>query len=667
MELDSPDVEKEFPGLYASEGVEGGKSKKNKDESDYSEGDHDKVSKKDLLIGRRKDKKDKSKDRGYAALEGESSPEEELDANPSKSKKSKAFKFTSSKSKDKREKSRDKEKIDKELKDEEKLKEKDKSEKDKHGEKEKDKDKEKDKEHKKKDKEKKEKDKKEKSKDKDKDKERKDKKDKTKQQSSISSEEVLELGSPVFGVSVSLATERSRCHDGIELPLVVRDCIDYLQEQGLKSEQIYRVEPMKTRLLHFKRLYNNRERHPETDVFDIPTACGLLKLFLKELPEPILTTDLMARFEEVASHPQVTKQQEELEQLLEQLPSCNKVLLSWILLHFDAVIQQEKNNKMNAQSLAMLLSPPLQMSHRLLVTLLCHCSTLFADIKLVKYVPPLTSSSPKLPDTPEEIQKELCKQESLLNQIHSEMNAGFVSKKREEQLWEVQRIITQLKRKLKTFEKKQEKSLEELEVSTTSLNADVTDSVNNVDKNQIINEEETKVSQVNETNTTTTVTDNDVKNNTQDVLIETAKQDVNSTISPVFSNNFNQAEGFYIDEETGFLMVAKSHPDYATLLRLQLENQELLAWKAQLQARISSERAEILRLKQLQQQMANKLATQTVAPQPSPPEGDYERIVEHFIKENALLEHKKQMLAKEIFEENKQCIAYQVELAMQKF
>lgn len=50
-----------------------------------------------------------------------------------------------------------------------------------------------------------------------------------------------------------------------------------------------------------------------------------------------------------------------------------------------------------------------------------------------------------MPDTSEEISKELRKQESLLSQIHSEMNAGFVSKKREEQLWEVQRIITQLK------------------------------------------------------------------------------------------------------------------------------------------------------------------------------------------------------------------------------
>lgn len=62
-----------------------------------------------------------------------------------------------------------------------------------------------------------------------------------------------------------------------------------------------------------------------------------------------------------------------------------------------------------------------------------------------RYVPPITSTSPNLPETPEEISTELRKQESLLSQIHSEMNAGFVNKKREEELWETQRIITQLK------------------------------------------------------------------------------------------------------------------------------------------------------------------------------------------------------------------------------
>lgn len=56
----------------------------------------------------------------------------------------------------------------------------------------------------------------------------------------------------------------------------------------------------------------------------------------------------------------------------------------------------------------------------------------------------MTGSS-TFPESPDEILQELRKQESLLSQIHSEMNAGFVTKKREEQLWEVQRIITQLK------------------------------------------------------------------------------------------------------------------------------------------------------------------------------------------------------------------------------
>lgn len=89
MDFDSPDVEKDFPGLYASEG--GSKSKDDKDckyfvalKSDWnhinffplavSEAEAEKP-KKELLIGRRKDKKEKKT--AYAALEGESSPEEE--------------------------------------------------------------------------------------------------------------------------------------------------------------------------------------------------------------------------------------------------------------------------------------------------------------------------------------------------------------------------------------------------------------------------------------------------------------------------------------------------------------------------------------------------------------------------------------------------------------
>lgn len=70
---------------------------------------------------------------------------------------------------------------------------------------------------------------------------------------------------------------------------------------------------------------------------------------------------------------------------------------------------------------------------------------------MCRYVPPITSTSPNFPETPEEISIELRKQESLLAQIHSEMNAGFVTKKREEELWETQRIITALKVKMSSY------------------------------------------------------------------------------------------------------------------------------------------------------------------------------------------------------------------------
>lgn len=183
---------------------------------------------------------------------------------PSKSKKSKAFKFATSKSKEKREKSRDKDILratevkssastDKEVADAAaaptgtlQLH-------------------------------------KEKKKDKDKEKTKKDhkKKDKKSKQTSVS-EEILELGDaqPIFGVSLGLAVGRSRCHDNVNLPLVIRNCIDYLQEHGLSSEAIYKLEASKTRLQQLKRMYNNRESTGTAD-WDVATACGMLKLFFK--------------------------------------------------------------------------------------------------------------------------------------------------------------------------------------------------------------------------------------------------------------------------------------------------------------------------------------------------------------------------------------------------
>jgi RalA-binding protein 1 len=117
--------------------------------------------------------------------------------------------------------------------------------------------------------------------------------------------------------------------------------------------------------------------------------------------------------------------------------------------------------------------------------------------------------------------------------------------------------------------------------------------------------------------------------------------------------------------ENGLFMLPKEHPDHETLIRLQLENQELMNWKQTLQMRINAERAECVRLKkiwdaQIQSQVNNCEDQSNLTPD----DPEYARLVEHYLKENALLEQKRLLLSKEIVDENLSLIQLQVELAM---
>lgn len=326
---DSSTDEQEFPGLFDKDA----KGKRNMDENESSSENFDKVLKKTV----KKDKKDKKEKYEALGADSDEDAESKLFRSPSKSKKLKTFKFPSTK-KEKREKSREPDVKDS-LDGKDKKKEKHKEPKE------------------------------------------KDKKEKKKK---IANENVVVESTdvfPVFGMSLGLAVERSKCHDGVKLPLIVRNCIDYLQE-NLNSEQIYKADGMKTRIQTLKKCYNNRE--PITEEMDVATASSLLKTYISELPEPILTTELITRFEEVSALPDVTTQASELSLLIDQLPKVNQILLAWLTRHLSAVINHGKSNKLNAQCLAVLLSPIFEMSHRLLITLLCHADLLFADVELVK-------------------------------------------------------------------------------------------------------------------------------------------------------------------------------------------------------------------------------------------------------------------------------------------
>ncbi|GLH11212.1 RalA-binding protein 1 [Gryllus bimaculatus] len=645
MEFESPDVEKDFPGLYASES--GRKSNESDCLSDnafdpVSDDAHERPSKKDLLIGKRKDKKDSKKDRGYAALEGESSPEEDPETkSPSKSKKSKSFKFPSKK--EKREKSR----------------EKDSKEKDKEIEK-----------------------------DKKKEKEGKVKLKLKERKKSKHGEECTDVTDelPVFGVPLALAVERSRCHDGVDIPIVIRDCIDYVQENGLNMEAIYKLSGIKSKVQHLRRLYNQREVVQLAD-FEPPVVTSLLKQFFRELPEPVLTNDLIARFEEAAAIKEVGARETELKMLVDQLPTCNRHILAWLMVHLDCITDHEKYNKMNAQNLAIILSPVLQMSHRLITAILCHCKSLFPEVKLTRYIPPLSAGSPSLPDTVFGITDELRKQESLLSQIHQEMNAGYVSKRREEQLWEVQRLITQLKRKLRTVQRAQEAVQNQRSLDEDRCSNKMYDDEFHIDttlqKARLGSEDETITSVV-ESRQIMPPNDTDriVAETQLSIEIPSESMDnVEANSSQVTEDVVDSTE---IEEQHNYVDASVKTENTIEELQgllqeetvLQLEHRELLSLQADLQGRLQGERAEIERLRQELAAARTKYSfsgeddSSEGSSSPSHSEGsdgdDPEvaaRIAE-LQKENLILQQNKANLVRRIVEAREACLHLRVQLSL---
>lgn len=233
------------------------------------------------------------------------------------------------------------------------------------------------------------------------------------------------------------------------------------------------------------------------------------------------------------------------------------------------------------------------------------------------------------------------------------MNAGFITKKREEQLWEVQRLITQLKRKLRSFEKKQEKSIDELEGNATQ----------HVAPNHPI---ASTSAHLTADNVSEDITDS--KSAASHNLAATDQMEEPSTSStPPTPPSID----YTLDSQTGYLLLPKSNPQREELLRLQIEYDELMTWQNELKARILAERNEVFRLKQLYEQEKQKpqvpRAASTSQQEQASAEPDYERIIEHYARENALLEHKKKMLSKELKEERRACITLHVELKMKNF
>uniref|UniRef100_A0A673MT39 Breakpoint cluster region protein-like n=1 Tax=Sinocyclocheilus rhinocerous TaxID=307959 RepID=A0A673MT39_9TELE len=163
--------------------------------------------------------------------------------------------------------------------------------------------------------------------------------------------------SGVFGVKIGAVTKREHS----KVPLIVRQCVEEIERRGMEEVGIYRVSGVATDIQALKAAFdaNNKDVSVMMSEMDVNAIAGTLKLYFRELPEPLFTDELYANFTEgVALSDSVAKESCMLNLLL-SLPEPNLLTFLFLLDHLKRVAENESVNKMSFHNLATVFGPTL--------------------------------------------------------------------------------------------------------------------------------------------------------------------------------------------------------------------------------------------------------------------------------------------------------------------
>ncbi|XP_051525363.1 breakpoint cluster region protein-like isoform X2 [Myxocyprinus asiaticus] len=163
--------------------------------------------------------------------------------------------------------------------------------------------------------------------------------------------------SGVFGVKIGAVTKREHS----KVPLIVRQCVEEIERRGMEEVGIYRVSGVATDIQALKAAFdaNNKDVSVMMSEMDVNAIAGTLKLYFRELPEPLFTDELYANFSEgIALSDSVAKESCMLNLLL-SLPEPNLLTFLFLLDHLKRVAENEIVNKMSFHNLATVFGPTL--------------------------------------------------------------------------------------------------------------------------------------------------------------------------------------------------------------------------------------------------------------------------------------------------------------------
>ncbi|XP_073790125.1 rho GTPase-activating protein 18 isoform X2 [Danio rerio] len=166
--------------------------------------------------------------------------------------------------------------------------------------------------------------------------------------------------SGLFGVPLSVLLDQDqRRIPGTKVPLILQHLISHIEEQGLDTEGVLRIPGAATRV---KAVCHELEHKFYEGLFPWESlkqhdAASLLKLFIRELPYPLLTVQYFNAFISVLKLPTQKQQLQALNLLVLLLPEHNRDTLKALMEFFQRVIHHKDKNKMTLNNVAVVMAP----------------------------------------------------------------------------------------------------------------------------------------------------------------------------------------------------------------------------------------------------------------------------------------------------------------------
>uniref|UniRef100_A0A8C3A6E5 Rho GTPase activating protein 12a n=1 Tax=Cyclopterus lumpus TaxID=8103 RepID=A0A8C3A6E5_CYCLU len=161
----------------------------------------------------------------------------------------------------------------------------------------------------------------------------------------------------VFGCSLS-----SLCHrESDTVPIFVKMCIDHVENTALCVDGLYRVSGNLAIIQKLRFVVNHDETVNLADEKweDIHVTTGALKMYFRELPEPLFTYALFHDFVSGIKIPDYKQRVQSIKDLIRQLPKPNHDTMQALFKHLRRVIEHGEENRMTTQSVAIVFGPTL--------------------------------------------------------------------------------------------------------------------------------------------------------------------------------------------------------------------------------------------------------------------------------------------------------------------